>query len=307
MKQFLIKLTFFVFIFCIISEIVIRIFHLAPDIPERFEDKYGIQRYKPDQSGYFTKAKKPWNVNKYGWVGVADIKKDTIISIIGDSYIENLMNPIECNQGSILNSLLPNYSYFEAGRSGVTFIEAMEISRILDIEIAPKYQLLYLSESDFYESISEIKMYSDRFQVSVENQKIIASKLQNVDYKKTLYNIKLLYYLYLKYPLFVNKQNKNEVPVINQQNKKFDEVKFNKLFQFCSNNFNLTKLIFVIHPNTDTRIVKIANTYGIKTILLDSSGDPTWEIGENEHHWSCYGHNQVSKQVRDQLINLINN
>ena len=32
---------------------------------------------------------------------------------IGDSYIENIMNPIECNQGSLLKNLIPNYSFFE--------------------------------------------------------------------------------------------------------------------------------------------------------------------------------------------------
>lgn len=305
MKQFLIKIVFFIFFLCIISEILIRIFHLVPDIPERFIDEYGIQRYKPGQSGFYTKAKEKWKVNSFGWLGVSSISKDTIISIIGDSYIENIMNPIECNQGSILKSLFPNYSFFEAGRSGVTFIEAMEISKILDVEIAPKYQLLYLSESAFYKSISEISRYDDRLQVSVENQKLLPNQLKNPGLKKILYDIKLLYFLYLKYPIFVEKQNKGETPISIQQKIKFNSDKFNKLFTFCSNNYNLSKLIFVLHPNTDDRIVAIVNKYGVKTILLDSNGDKMWGLGSYDDHWSCYGHNQVCKQVKSKLNDII--
>ncbi len=141
MKKFILKLAAFVLVFCILSEIIIRIFHLVPDIPERLIDKYGIQRYKIGQSGFYTKAKKKWKVNNFGWLGVSDHDKDTIVSIIGDSYIENIMNPIDCNQGNILKSLLPNYSFFEAGRSGVTFIEAMEISKILELKWPPNSSL----------------------------------------------------------------------------------------------------------------------------------------------------------------------
>lgn len=305
MKQFLIKLALFIFFLCILSEVLIRIFRLVPDIPERYIDEYGIQRYKPGQSGFYTKAKKKWKVNNFGWLGVSDTDKDTIITIIGDSYIENLMNPIECNQGSILKSLFPNYSFFEAGRSGVTFIEAMEISKILDVEVAPKYQLLYLGESDFYESISEITRYNDRLQVSIENQKLLPNLLKSPGLKKILYNVKLLYYLYLKYPIFVAKQNKGETPISIPQKSKFSTDQFNKLFTFCSNNYNLSKLIFVLHPDTDDSIVAMANSYGVKSIVLDSSGDKMWELGNHDGHWSCYGHNQVCKQVKTALIEII--
>ncbi len=305
MKHFLIKLAFFIFFFCIISEFIIRIFLLVPDIPERYTDKYGIQRYKPGQSGHYTKAKEKWNVNEYGWLGTFDTDKDTIISIIGDSYIENIMNPLECNQGSILKSFFPNYSFFEAGRSGVTFIEAMEISKILDIEVVPQYQLLYVSDDDFYESISEITRYNDRLQISIDNQQLLFSQLKSPRMKKVLYNIKLLYYLYLKYPIFVSKQNKGEAIITSQENNKFDSNILNKLFIFCSNNYNLDKLIFVFHPNSDSRIIALTKKYGIKTILLDSKGDKEWNLSNHNEHWSCYGHNQAAIQVGKSLSELI--
>lgn len=306
MRKFLITIAVFVFTLCCIGEIVIRTFRLVPDIPERFIDEYGIQRYKPAQSGYYTKAKTKWNVNKYGWLGTHEIKKDSIISIIGDSYIENIMNPIECNQGYILKQLFLNYSFFEAGRSGITFIETMEISKILEIEVKPRYQLLYLSENDFYESISEINRHSDRLQISIKNQKLLPSNLKAPGLKKILYNIKLLYYLYLKYPIFVEKQNKGETSDSITENKKFDSLIFNELLSYCSENYELNKLIFVFHPNTDKRIIELVSAFGIKTILLNSELDKSWALGSHDGHWSCYGHNQISKQVANKLKVFMN-
>jgi len=303
MSHFIKKSAYFVFFFGVICELIIRFFHLVPDIPERYFDKHGIQRYKQGQMGFFTEGKVKWEVNNFGWLGVSDLEKDTIISIIGDSYIENIMNPIECNQGSFLKSLFPNYSFFEAGRSGVTFIEAMEISKVLETEIAPNYHLLYLSENDFYESISEIARYSDRVQISIENEVILDSQLKSPRMKKVLYNFKLLYYLYLKFPLFVEKQNKEQFKknVIKIDN--FDKVLFEKLFIYCSKNYNLDKLVFVLHPNTDKRIISLVNNYGIRIVLLNSGGDKNWGLGKHDNHWTCYGHRQVSKQVATYIEN----
>lgn len=306
MKKFLITISLFGLVFCGISEVVIRAFRLVPDIPERFIDENGIQRYKPGQSGYYTKAKSKWNVNDHGWLGTSEQKKDSTITIIGDSYIENIMNPIECNQGNILKQYFTNYSFFEAGRSGVTFIEAMEISKNLEKEFSPRLQLIYLSHHDFEESVSEKGRYTDRMQISVKSNKLLHAELKAPSLKKILYNIKLLYFLYLKYPVFVNKQNKIEPQIIHTANEEFDKATFSDLLSYCAANYIFDKLIFVLHPNTDMRLVELIRDFGIKIILLDSAKDKPWGLGSHDGHWSCYGHNQVGKQVSYYLSDVLN-
>lgn len=306
MRFFLLKLAAFVFTLCIVGEIIIRIFRLVPDIPERYIDEYNIQRYKPEQSGYYTKAKTKWNVNKYGWLGTHENIEDRTISIIGDSYIENIMNPIECNQGYILKQHFPNNSFFEAGRSGVTFIEAMEISKILDLEVNPKYHLIYLNENDFYESISEINRFTDRLQISINTQELLPNDIKSPGLKKILYSFKLLYYFYLNYPIFVEKQNKGETSITASENPQFNSLIFNKLLHYCSENYELNKLIFVFHPNTNNSIIELVRNRGIKTILLNSENDESWALGKNDGHWSCYGHNQIGSQVASELNLYLN-
>ncbi|RYE52322.1 MAG: hypothetical protein EOP48_16745 [Sphingobacteriales bacterium] len=198
MKRFLIRLIVFTFLIGIGGEIIIRFYKLVPDIPKLYVDKTGIQRYIPGQTGYYTKAKTKWVVNKYGWLGTTDTSEDTIITIIGDSYIENIMNPISCNQGNKLKSQFKDYSFFEAGRSGVTFIEAMQISKLLDSTIQPKLHLIYVSTSDFPESSALNKRYTDRVQIDLNTNTIYNGNLKSPGIKKILYNIKLLYYLYLR-------------------------------------------------------------------------------------------------------------
>ncbi len=300
MRKFLITISVFIFFLGITGEIIIRIFRLVPDIPERYIDDYGIQRYKPLQSGYYTKAKNKWYVNDYGWLGTHEIKKESTISLIGDSYIENIMNPIECNQGSILQAYFPDYAFFEAGRAGVTFIEAMEISKILEKEVKPKYQLLYLGKSDFLESISEIQKYNDKLQISIKEKKICKAQLKSTGLKKILYSFKLAYYLYLRFPIFVEEQNKKALPdnnSINSVNVSF----ISELLEYCSEHYNLENLIFVLHPNTNSSIIELIKAHNIKFIVLDSSNDKPWELGSYDGHWSCYGHNQICKQIFPRL------
>ena len=124
--------------------------------------------------------------------------------------------------------------------------------------------------------------------------------------KKILYNIKLLYYLYSKYPILVDKQNKGEIDYDFSEREKANYTLFRNFFSYITVNYRLDNLLFVLHPDMDKEIVSLMNEYNLKIILLDSKGDKKWEIGNGDKHWSCYGHNRVSKQVGDYLSEILN-
>ncbi|WP_316750734.1 hypothetical protein [Pedobacter gandavensis] len=307
MKKFLIRLFVFTFVIGIAGEIIIRRYKLVPDIPRLYVDKTGIQRYVPGQTGYYTKAKTKWLVNKYGWLGTDDTSSDTVISIIGDSYIENIMNPQSCNQGSLLKSRFKDYSFFEAGRSGVTFIEAMQISRLLDTTIQPKFHLIYLSTGDIPESSAISHRYPDRLQIDLNTNTILNGQLKSPGIKKVLYNMKLLYYLYLRFPLFVEQKDKEKhmeetekpgnIKLVNAK-PKFDGSDTERLFNYCRNHYDMKKVVLVFRPETEQIIIDLADKYGFKNIVLSSAQDGTdWALNANDGHWSCYGHGQVAEQI----------
>src|SRR5690606_35579075 len=124
----------------------------------------GVQKYLPNQEGYWKGGNHQWIINDYGWPGELPTKYDNLINIIGDSFIENFMNPNECHQSVFLKKLMPDYNFFEAARSGVSLIEAMEISKQID-SLNPKMTLIYVNENDFYESILNIKKLNDITQI----------------------------------------------------------------------------------------------------------------------------------------------
>jgi hypothetical protein len=278
---------------------------LVPDIPSRFVDAYGVQRYHPGQSGYYKSTDLHWEVNQYGWLGASDTEEDTLFLLVGDSFIENLLNPRSCNQGNLLKAYYPSYGFFEAARSGVTLIEALKISAEMDSLLDPTFHLIYASSDDFVESISNVHRYSDRMQVNLDESKLLPGKLKSPQIKKILYNVKLLYYLYLRFPIFVEKQNKNSFT--KNDTTVFDEYEneLESLFKYCSNNYDLSKTVFIFHPGINDQIVQLANEYGIHTFKLVHDQDENWGFGKHDGHWSCYGQQEVASRVSQKIKSLI--
>ena len=77
--SFLKRFCLFIFFLIFIGEIIIRVFYLSPDIPQREIDKNGIQKFKLNQTGKYNSKLKNWIVNDYGWLGVAQTNRENSI------------------------------------------------------------------------------------------------------------------------------------------------------------------------------------------------------------------------------------
>jgi len=297
MKKFIINFTLFVLFTIISGELIVRVFKLTSDIPHREIDEItGIQRYKKNQSGYYINNNEKWKVNEYGWLGISNVEK-TIISLIGDSFIENIMNPNKCNQGYILQSQFANYSFFEAARSGVNFIESLEISKDLNKKIIPEINIIYVQEEDIKSSLISNGLKPDLLQLDLKNKKIIKAKLKYPILKKILYSFKLGYYMYLNFPLLI--QN-DEIISVKEENNEFNKKEYSNFFKYCSENYDLSNIIIIFHPNTSKTIIKMAidNKFNVYELIKEKE---SWIIGNKDNHWSCYGHSQVASQVANVL------
>ena len=300
MKKFIKNLILFFLFALLVGELIVRLTHAVTDLPKRKIDEYGIQKYYPNQSGYWLGGEHKWVVNELGWPGELPESYDNLITIIGDSYIENFMNSNECHQSVYLKKRLDNFNFVEAARSGVSFIEAMEISKQFD-SLNPKYNLIYVNDSDFYESVSSIQPAADITQLNVEIGEIVFGKMKSPGLKKVLYNWKLLYYFYNKYPLNFSKsvdETEKEITV--------DDFKYRKeiqsLIDYTELNYNISNKILVFHPNSDSEIIEMCKNSGFKVIILNSENDKSWTF-EHDRHWTCYGHEQVAHQVSSFIKN----
>ena len=102
MKKLLLNIILFFLIAIAVGEVVVRLTHAMADIPQRTIDEYGIQKYIPNQDGYWKGGEHKWVVNKLGWPGELPQSNENLIMVIGDSFIENFMNPNECHQSAFL-------------------------------------------------------------------------------------------------------------------------------------------------------------------------------------------------------------
>lgn len=296
MIKFLKNIVVFSIITIIIGEAVVRFSHATSDIPQRMIDEQGIQKYYPKQEGYWKGGDHKWLINKLGWPGILPDNYDNLVMVIGDSYIENFMNPNECHQAIYLKENIKDYNFMEAGRSGVSLIEAMEISKTLDY-LKPIKNLIYVNDNDFYESISEIKPLADISQLNIEKNIIIHGKMKAPGLKKILYNWKLLYYFYNRFPISLSTQKKRkEEKKDTQESIKALEGKVSTLINYISNHYNINDKILVFHPNSKTSIIEKCKAVGFKIIVLDSSNDKDWTF-DYDTHWTCYGHERAAKQI----------
>lgn len=295
MKKFIFNIVLIFILGVIVGELVVRITYQTSDIPQREIDEFGIQKYIPKKEGYWKGGDHKWYINDLGWPGCLPDSYSNLVTIIGDSFIENFMNPQECHQCSYLKNKLPKYNYLEIGRSGMSLIEEMEVLKQLD-SLKPLYSLVYVNNSDFVESIKEIKEHKDITQVDLKKGAVIIGELKSPIIKQVLYNWKLLYYFYNRMGSSAPKSKK----IKKVSNDFLYDVEVEKLMEYIKKNYNVNNIIFVFHPNTENKIIEIVKKQGLKVVQLNSKGDSDWSF-EYDSHWTCYGHKRVSEQVSEYL------
>lgn len=301
MKKFIKNLIIFLLFSLVVGELTVRLSHAISDLPQRRIDEFGIQKYYPNQSGYWLGGGHKWVINKLGWPGELPKSYDNLVTVIGDSYIENFMNPDICHQSVLLEERLSNFNFIEAARSGVSFIEAMEISKQLDT-LQPKYNLIYVSSHDFFESVTTILPSADITQLNVEKNEIVYGQMKSPGLKKILYNWKLLYYFYNRFPLNFSKNVAKPEIIEKEEGFKFQK-EIQNLLTFVKLNYTIGNKILVFHPNSEMEIIEMCKKAGFKVIILNSDNDESWTF-EHDRHWTCYGHNQVATQVAYFLKNI---
>jgi len=305
MKKFIKSSVVFILLLILGGELIIRVNHVMSDIPQREINEFGIQKYIPNQLGYWKGGEHQWLINRLGWPGQLPKSYNNLVTIIGDSFIENFMNPNECHQSVLLKQKVDDFNFIEAGRSGVSFIEAMEISKQLD-SLNPEYHLIYVSKQDFIESVADIEPLNDITQVNLKANKIEYGVMKSPSLKKVLYNFKLLYYCYtnfsLQFPTSKNVEKQEKITKNNQFVKNRKEIL--QLVTYVKSNYKINNKVLIFHPKTEFKIIEICQNLGFKTMILNSDNDKSWTF-KHDHHWTCYGHNRVAEQVASFLQNEV--
>ncbi|MCB0744275.1 MAG: hypothetical protein KDC67_10250 [Ignavibacteriae bacterium] len=176
--------------FFIVSEVLARIFHISTDAPKTVKNERGFIDYVANQEGYWEGGKHKWYINKYGYPGKDEKLPSSfknLITVIGDSYIENFMNPDSCRQAIFLKKIKADYNYFEMSRSGANLLDYLEYTKVMDT-CKPIYNLLYVNTNDFKQSIRNLNSNVLSTQIDLVTEKMFYPKYQGSKLKDVLYN-----------------------------------------------------------------------------------------------------------------------
>lgn len=306
MRRLFFRIVLFSIGLVLVFEVTIRLFNLTIEVPRRIIDESRVQKYKPKQKGKWQGGTHHWQINEYGWPGPAPESLDNLIVLIGDSHIENLMNPDDCHQAFLLKELNPEFNFLQMARAGASLIEFMEFAKMAEKEYLPVLQIVYVKDSDFKESIVGFQRFTDRVQVDLDQGKVLQGQLKSNQLKTILYNFKTLYFFYLKAQVLLSKKveepvNGNTTVSLEPTKEEFQE--YQRLLEFIQVNYNLENKYLAFHPSTSKSIVKLTKGQGINIITFELNEGKLWSWSvTDDSHWDCYGHREAAKQLTEKII-----
>lgn len=127
------------FIYCVIIllvlEVIVRVFHLTKDYPERYVDAFGVEKWKPNQNGFSVTGNRRQNfsefhINNFGFNSYQEFhpSKDRIeIALVGDSFIEGFHQNYYNSTGKKIENELPDVEVYEYGYAGYDLADQLHL------------------------------------------------------------------------------------------------------------------------------------------------------------------------------------
>ena len=136
MKKVILKVVLYTIILLVSLEILVRIFHLHNERPERYLDEYGVEKWISNQKGYSITGNRRQNVgeyriNNFGFNSVYDdytVSKDSIeVAIVGDSFIEGFHQNYTNSISRKIEREIPEIKVLEFGYAGYNLSEEFNL------------------------------------------------------------------------------------------------------------------------------------------------------------------------------------
>lgn len=148
----------------ILLEIVFRTVIPADNPPRTyFDEAEKLLRYSntPQRGrktiGRFAEIQAQWRINNMGWnypIDYSPQRKNKLIAVIGDSYVEALQVNVDQNYPYRLREKLqPDYEVYAFGISGAPLSHYLHISRYVAKQFCPDILIFNIIQNDFDESL----------------------------------------------------------------------------------------------------------------------------------------------------------
>ena len=141
-------------------------------------------------------------------------------------------------------------------------------------------------------SIRDFDTLKTTVQVALNTGKTYFPKYKESKFKDALREFKFGYYFYRQFVLKKNQDAEKDV-----SGKSVDYTLISRFCDYLKANYDLQNVVFVFRPDVDNKFPELCKQHGLRVLELYSDDDyKSWSF-ENDHHWSCVGHEKASKQV----------
>ncbi|MDO7171348.1 hypothetical protein [Mariniflexile sp. AS56] len=135
MKKLVLKLIVYSILVVLSLEILVRVFHLTKDYPERYVDEYDVEKWVPNQEGYSVTGNRRQNfskyhINKLGFNSYREFNpsKDKVeIALVGDSFIEGFHQNYYNSIGKKIEDKLKGVEVYEYGYAGYDLADQLHL------------------------------------------------------------------------------------------------------------------------------------------------------------------------------------
>ena len=82
--------------------------------------------------------------------------------------------------------------------------------------------------------------------------------------------------------------------------KNIDYASIQRMLDYVKDNYRIDNIVLVFSPGSDLELIKQCEENGFRVLLLITDNYKSW-LMPNDSHWSCYGHQEVARQVANYL------
>lgn len=142
MKKFIFKIGLYGILILLGIELLVRVFHVYTERPERYLDGYDVEKWEPNQTGLSVTGNRKQNVGKYrinqfGFNSVYDIYapggNQWDVALVGDSFIEGFHQDYDNSLGQKVEYYMDDHvKVWEFGYAGYDLADQLHLIEAYD-------------------------------------------------------------------------------------------------------------------------------------------------------------------------------
>ncbi len=312
-KLFFKSIIYLVGIFVVI-ELLIHILHLTKDYPVRIIDEYGVEKWKPNQTGYSVTGNRRQNFSKFrinnsGYNSYREFlptKTKFEIALVGDSFIEGFHQDFDNSIGKKIEKKLENVSVYEYGYAGYDLADQLHLIH--------KYKEEFdLIDYVFIDLKFETDLVRKKYEVVKSRMKLESPLYKNIRKIKLLVFMQNIGVIDIGKKFVSNLMSFKINKSIKREEKptkaKVNKSRINNFDQLISTySFNKKRFIFILEKDKTPQVFinhLDKNNYRYLDLSkgFDKSDLPKTLIYDK--HWNNHGRDLVSNQISF-MIKLLN-